>query len=109
MTILHVLFDPTKNDFHRGVDGKPITTTLTSPTRGDAAGAVAAHHAALPAELQAKTPAAAPPGTHWMQLEGVAYDVGQGSFEGPNNYLGEPVIEMYGPRAIQKFPILRRK
>jgi hypothetical protein len=109
MPILHALYDPAKNDFVRGVDGKPITSTLTSPTRGDAAGAVAAHHAALPAELQAKTPAAAPPGTHWMQLEGVAYDVGQGSFEGPNNYLGEPVIEMFGPRAIQKFPILRRK
>ena len=109
MTIKHVLYDPAKNDFVRGVDGKPVTTTLTSPTRAHAADAAAVHHAALPAELRAQTPDAVPPGTHWMQLEGTAYDVGQGSFEGPNNYLGEGVIEMFGSRAIEKFPILRKK
>jgi hypothetical protein len=99
---LHVLFSPLHNDFVReghlpkdkndpryGSD-KPITTELKSPTRGDA-------------------PPGSPHGTHWMQLEDTIYDVGQGSFVGPNNKLGEPVIELLtSGRAVRKFPILRK-
>jgi len=78
-----------KNDPRYGSD-KPVTTELTSPTRSDA-------------------PPGSPSGTHWMQLEDTVYDVGQGSFVGPANKLGEPVIELLpSGKAVRKFPILRK-
>ena len=86
---LHVLFSPAHSDFVRDSSGKPVVTEKTSPTRADA-------------------PADAPGGTHWMQLEDTICDVGEGSFVGPNNKLGEPVIELFGGRAVRKFPILRK-
>jgi hypothetical protein len=86
---LHVLYSPAHSDFVRDAAGKPVVTEKWSPTRADA-------------------PADAPAGTHWMQLEDTIYDVGQGSFVGPKNKLGEPVIELFGGRAVRKFPILHK-
>jgi hypothetical protein len=88
--MLHALYSPAHLDFVRDAHGKPVTTPKLSPTRGDA-------------------PADAPAGTHWIQLEDTAYDVGQGSFVGPNHKLGEPEIVMLtSGKAMRRFPIVRK-
>jgi hypothetical protein len=107
----HVLFSPLHSDFVRGVDGRPVTTELVSPTRADAAAAVAAHHAALPADLRAKAPAPeVPAGTHFMALEDSIDGTGEaGSELSPSNKLsGESTIALRGPVAVRLFKLFRK-
>jgi len=89
---LHVLYSPADSAFVLGADGKPITTEKPSPTRDDAAGAIAAHHAKLSPELKAGAPAV-PAGTHWMMLHDDIDGSGPaGAHLALNNKLGEPTV-----------------
>jgi len=86
MTVKHVLYDPAKNDFVRGVDGKPVVTTLKSPTRADA-------------------PAGSPFGCHWMAVT----DEDDSTVLQPDSPIavrGEPTIIMRGEHANRLFPLV---
>jgi hypothetical protein len=105
---LHVLYSPAADAFVLGADSKPITTEKSSPTRGDVADAIAAHHAGLSSELRALAPAE-PAGTHWMMVHDDIDGTGPaGSQLAPANKLGEPTIVRRGMHAVRLFPLVRK-